>query len=234
MIKFKIVIVLLLFMISAVSASENNEIVDIDNSEILIEEFIEVNDLDFNEFENDDIVENDVIGEDEITPNCYNQEYNHSYLINEPENYYEIENFQYDNYIESLINETLNYDSVLDLNNSHFPPISNYFFNDEMFYINFNSNNIDFSFLSTFKGIDKLILAHEDFIFYNDYCYILTHDVDKNIILSNDKLNTKFAFSINNSIMASGNCFLINFLNSNSFNCLQTFSNFVLIFVNIN
>lgn len=234
MIKFKIVIVLLLFMISAVSASENNEIVNIDNSEILIPEFIEVNDLDFNEFENDDIVENDVIGEDEITPNNYNQEYNHSYIINEPENYYEIENFQYNNYIESLINETLNNNSVLDLNNSHFPSISNYFFYDEMFYINFNSYNMDFSFLSSFKGIDKLILTHEDFIFYNDYCYILTHDVDKNIILSNDKLNTKFAFSINNSIIASENCFLINFLNSNSFNCLQTFSNFVLIFVNIN
>ena len=107
-----------------------------------------------------------------------------------------------------------------------------------------NSNtDLDFeSNLFKFEDIDKFkILTHDDLVFYNDYCHILTHDVDKNIIISCDKLHTKFAFSIDNLIVGSGKAFtyaIFNPIFSNfyllSFSTFQTFSDFVQIFMNIN
>lgn len=204
------IIILTLFLISAVSASDINEVVSIDNSEIQIQESVEVDQLDFEEFEVDDVVENDVVSEDELTPVNCNQVYDNSYIINELENFNEIEHIC----VEVLKNEILNSNTDLD----------------------FNSN------LSKFEDIDKFkILTHDDLIFYNDYCHILTHVVDKNIIISCDKLHTKFAFSIDNLIVGSANTFIYAILNPNfsnfyliSLSSFQTFSYFVQIFMNIN
>jgi len=86
-----IIAILAFFMISAVSASDINETVNSDNIEIQIQEFVEVNQLDLEELKMDDVVENGVISEEEIAPVENNQEYIDSYIINEPENYNEIE-----------------------------------------------------------------------------------------------------------------------------------------------
>lgn len=203
------IIILTLFLISAVSASDVDDVVSIDNSEIQIQESDEVDQLDFEEFEVDDVVENDVVSEEELTP-IYNQEYDNSYIINDLENLNEIEHFC----IEVLKNEILNSNADLD----------------------FESN------LFKFEDIDKFkILTHDDIIFYNDYCHILTHVVDKNIIISCDKLHTKFAFSIDNLIVGSEKAFTYAIFNPNfsnfyllSFSTFQTFSDFVQIFMNIN
>ena len=208
--KFMMIIILTLFLTSAVSASDVDQLVNIDNSEIQIQESVEVDQLDLEEFEVDDVVENDVVSEDELTPINCNQVYDNSYIINELENFNEIEHVC----IEVLKNEILNSNTDLD----------------------FNSN------LSKFEGIDKFkILTHDDLIFYNDYCHILTHAVDKNIIVSTDKLHTKFAFSIDNLIVGSANAFIYTIFNPNfsnfyllSFSTFQTFSDFVQIFMNIN
>ncbi len=255
-----IIVVLTLSLISAVSAVDVDEAVNTDNSEIQIPEvgenqiyeFVEVNQLDFEEFEIDDIVENDVISEDEFTPINYNQEYNDSYIITDTKNLNEIENHQYNNtYIESLINETLSNNTNLDLNNSIIVSF-NFIYNDFFFkeheifiYMNIDSSHktLDFaSNLSKHDDIDKFkILTHEDLIFYNFYCNFLTHDVDKNIFISNDKLHSKFVFSIDNSIVDSTGSFIYYILNPNFSNIFlvslpyfQTFSNFVQIFIDIN
>ena len=204
------IIILTLFLTSAVSASDVDQLVNIDNSEIQIQESVEVDQLDLEEFEVDDVVENDVVSEDELTPINCNQVYDNSYIINELENFNEIEHVC----IEVLKNEILNSNTDLD----------------------FNSN------LSKFEGIDKFkILTHDDLIFYNDYCHILTHAVDKNIIVSTDKLHTKFAFSIDNLIVGSANAFIYTIFNPNfsnfyllSLSTFQTFSDFFQIFMNIN
>ena len=115
--KLMIIAILAFFMISAVSASDIDESVNIDNAEIQIQEFVEVNQLDLEGLKMDDVVENDVVSEGDIAPVENNQEYIDSYIINNPENYNEIENYQYNNtYIESLINETLDNDTRLNLN----------------------------------------------------------------------------------------------------------------------
>ena len=245
-------------MISAVSASDINETVNSDNIEIQIQEFVEVNQFDLEELKIDDVVENDVVSEEEIAPIENNQEYSDSYVINEPENYNEIKNYQYNNsYIEALLNETLNNDTGLDFNN--YLIVSSHIFNDfltdyEVFIcmeLDLCFKTIDFGEnLSEFKQkIDKFkVLAHDDLIFYNNYYHILTHDVEKSIFLSNDKLHTKFAFSIDNSIVGSADGIVgsaygfintilnSNFLNFNLFSlsCFQTFSNFMQIFINFN
>ena len=244
-----IIAILVFFIISAVSASDIDESVNIDNAEIQIQEFVEVNQLDLEELKMDDVVENDVISEGNIAPIENNQEYSYSYIINNPENYNEIENYQYnDTYIESLINETLDNDTRLNLNNSKSVHIYNDFLSDYEVLIcmelDSSFKTIDFGeSLSEFKQeIDKFkVLTHDDLIFYNGYCYILTHDVEKSIVLSNDKLHTKFVFSINNCIVGSADSFIYNILNPNfsnfnlfSLSCFQTFSNFVQIFINFN
>ena len=136
-----IIVVLTLSLISAVSAVDVDEAVNTDNSEIQIPEvgenqiyeFVEVNQLDFEEFEIDDVVENDVISEEKFTPISYNQEYNDSYIITDTKNLNEIENHQYNNtYIESLINETLSNNTNLDLNNSIIVSF-NFIYNDFFF-----------------------------------------------------------------------------------------------------
>ena len=252
--KFMIIILLTFFMISAVSASDIDEVV-IDNPvETQIQEFVEVNQIEIGEeITIDDIVEGDVvIEEDNIAPIKSNHEYNDSYIINSPEDYNEIENGQqqYNNtYVDSLIDETLENVSVSDLNN----PILGSFHISNMLFVNeficcmeldSSLEAIDFSEgLSKFKDeIDKFkVLTHDDLIFYNEYYHILTHDVEKNIVLSDDKLHTKFMFSIDNSIVGSADCFIYGISNSifSNFNllslsCFQTFSNFVQIFININ
>ena len=245
-------------MLPAVSASDIDETVNIDNGEIQVQEFsqneiiefVEVDQIDFEEFQLDDIVVKDVIGEDEPAPINHDQTYNDSYIIKGPENLNEIENHQYNNtYIETLINETLSNDKNLDLNNSVIPSF-NYIFNDfkeyEIFiYLNFDLNHkiIGFaSYLSQFDGIDKFkILAHEDLIYHNDFCNFMTHDVNQNIVMSNDKLHTGFAFSIDNSIVGSAASFKYEILNPNFLNFklfllpfFQTFSDFMQVFIDIN
>ncbi len=250
--KFMIIILFAFFMISAVSASEINETAINDLAESQIHEFIEVNQIDIGEeITIDDIVEKDVvIGEENIAPMKSNYEYNDSYIINSHENYNEIENNQYNNsYIDALINENLDNVTVLELNNSIVVPVyisDNMFMNHFISCMELNSifETIDFGEgLSKFKDeIDKFkVLTHDDLIFYNEYYHILTHDVEKNIVLSDDKLHTKFMFSIDNSIVGSADCFIYGISNSifSNFNllslsCFQTFSNFVQIFININ
>ena len=154
---------------------------------------------------------------------------------------------QYNESFKVLINETFDNDMGNDLNTSIVFHVYtfNYFFNDlEVFIsmkLDLNFETIDFSYnLSKFKEIDKFkVLTHEDLIFYNNYYNILTHDVEKNIVLSDDKLHTKFMFSIDNSIVGSADCFIYNFLDSNfsnfnsfSLSCFHTFSDFVQIFIN--
>ncbi len=259
MIKYMILIILTLFTVSAVSASDIDEIVNIDNTEIQVQEFSEiqisefgeVNQLDFEECEVDDVVENDVISEDEFAPIKNGQMYSDSYIIDGPENFNEIENNQYNNtYIETLINETLSNDTNLDLNNSailSFNHIFNGLFNEYEIFIYLNLDlshkNIDFaSNLSQFDAIDKFkILTHEDLIFHNVYCNFMTHDVDKNIFISNDKLHSEFAFSIDNSIVGSADSLIYEISNPNfsnfklfSLSFFQTFSNFVQVFIDIN
>ena len=84
--------------------------------------------------------------------------------------------------------------------------------------------NMEFSFgfasyLSQFDGIDKFkILAHEDLIYHNDFCNFITHEVDQNIVMSNDKLHTGFVFSIDNSIEGNAASFIHEILNSNFLN----------------
>lgn len=247
--KFMIIIILTLFMVSAVSASDIEELVNVENDEIQIQEFAEVDQLDFEECEMDDVVENDVVSEVEFAPNN-DQEYIDSYIINDPKNFNEIENHQYNNtYIETLINQTLTNNTNFDLNN---PIVSYHIFNDfpneyEVFIcMNIDSSHKTIgsaSILSGFDGIDKFkILTHDDLIFYNHYFHILTHDVEKNIIIiDNDKLHNKFVFSIDNSIAGSADSFIYDILNPNFSNfylfsmfSFQTFSNFVQIFININ
>ena len=108
---------------------------------------------------------------------------------------------QYNESFKVLINETFDNDMGNDLNTSIVFHVYtfNYFFNDlEVFIsmkLDLNFETIDFSYnLSKFKEIDKFkVLTHEDLIFYNNYYNILTHDVEK-IILSIDKLHSKFVF----------------------------------------
>lgn len=245
-------------MVPAVSASDIDEVVNSDNAEIQVQgvaenqiyEFDEVNQLDFEECKVDDVVGNDVVSEDEFAPIKYNQGYNDSYIINNPENFNEIENHQYNNsYIEALINETFSNNTNFDLNNSISVTYSifNDLFNEyEIFiYLNFDLSHKTIGFasnLSEFEGIDKFkILAHEDLIFHNVYCHFMIHDVDKNIFISNDKLHTKFVFSIDNSIAGDSDSFMYIILNPNfsnfnlfPFSSFQTFSNFVQIFIDIN
>jgi hypothetical protein len=238
-------------MISTVSASEIDEAVISDYAEAKIQEFAEVNQIDVGEeITVDDIVESDVvIGEDNHAPTKYNQEYNDdSCIINNPESYNEIENNQYnDTNIKALIVETWDNDTNLDLND---PIVSVHIFND--FLDNFEvicCMKLDSSFktihfshdLSNFKNeINKFkVLTHEDLIFYNNYYNVLTSDVEKCIISSSDKLHTKFAFSIDNSVVGGADSFIYNILNSNfsnfnsfSLSCFHTFSDFVQIFIN--
>lgn len=247
-----IIILFAFFMISAVSASEINETAINDLAESQIHEFIEVNQIDIGEeITIDDIVEKDVvIGEENIAPMKSNYEYNDSYIINSHENYNEIENNQYnDTNIKALIVETWDNDTNLDLHDSI---VSVHIFND--FLDNFEvicCMKLDSSFkiihfshdLSNFKNeINKFkVLTHEDLIFYNNYYNVLTSDVEKCIISSSDKLHTKFAFSIDNSVVGGADSFIYNILNSNfsNFNSFllsffQTFSNFAIIFINTN
>ena len=202
-------------MLPAVSASDIDETVNIDNGEIQVQEFsqneiiefVEVEQIDFEEFRLDDIVVKDVIGEDEPAPINHDQTYNDSYIIKGPENLNEIENHQYNNtYIETLINETLSNDTNLDLNNSLIPSF-NYIFNDFkeygiFIYLNFDLSHktIGFaSYLSQFDGIDKFkILAHEDLIYHNDFCnFIIDNSIEGNAasfiheILNSNFLNFK-------------------------------------------
>ncbi|WP_058738208.1 hypothetical protein [Methanobrevibacter millerae] len=245
--KFMIIILFAFFMISAVSASEIDEAVFSDHAEVKIQEFAKVNQIDVGEeITVDDIVEDDVvIGEDNHAPTKYNQEYNDC-IINNPESYNEIENNQY-NYtnIKALIVETWDNDTNLDLHDSI---VSVHIFND--FLDNFEvicCMKLDSSFkiihfshdLSNFKNeINKFkVLTHEDLIFYNNYYNVLTSDVEKCIISSSDKLHTKFAFSIDNSVVGGADSFIYNILNSNfsnfnsfSLSFFQTFSNFAIIF----
>lgn len=69
----------------------------------------------------------------------------------------------------------------------------------------------------------------------------MTHDVDQNIVMSNDKLHTGFAFSIDNSIVGSAASFKYEILNTNFLNFklfslpfFQTFSDFMQVFIDIN
>ena len=250
--KFMIIILFAFFMISAVSASEIDEAVFSNHAEAKIQEYAEVNHIDVGEeitvddIVEDDIVEDDiVIREDKSAPINSNPEYNDSYIINNPESYNEIENNKYnDTYNDVLIYENLEND--VNLNN---PIVSVYIFS------NFPDNyevticmKIDISFrhidftrnLSKFKDeIDKFkVLTHEDLIFYNHYYQVLTHDVEESTILSN-KLHTKFAFFIDNSIVDSEDALIYNFLKSTfsnfnlfSLSSFQTFSNFAITFIN--
>ena len=64
-----------------------------------------------------------------------------------------------------------------------------------------------------FKKSD--ILTHDILAFYNNYCHVLTHAVNKDIILSNEKLNSEFAYCIDNSIVGISNDLSNTVLNSN-------------------
>ncbi|MBQ9025575.1 MAG: hypothetical protein IJ104_04250 [Methanobrevibacter sp.] len=234
--KFLIIIVLTLFMVSVAYASDvDDDSVNMDNEEIQILDFIEVNKLDFEESNLEDVVDNNIISEDEIAPVKSNQEYNDSYIIDESKNYHKIENYQHNC---SFINETLDNDTDLEFNNITITVsihIFNNFFSKHDVFICMNLDSsfktMDFSHnLSKFKQIDKFNVLTYDLIFYNDYCNFLIHDVDVDMLISSDKLHTDYAFSIDNSIIGSNSNSIYNILSSN-FSSFQTFSNFDQIFI---
>ena len=232
MMNFKIkimIIILTLFMLQAVSASDIDESVNIEINDIGVDEIIEVYEVgetSFSSEEDDnetvealyspiddvDEVEDSIDLMDEYS----HQEYNNSHIIETYEKSLEVKSdeHQYNNtYIKELLDDSLD---NISFSNSNGTAIESYhllsdFSNDyEVFiWMKFDSilrsseyEGCEFKF-DIFEEYD--IFTHDFLIFYNHYCHILTHAVNKNVILCNDKLNSRFVFCIDNSILGNAN-----------------------------
>lgn len=229
-IKIKIMIIIFtLFMLQAVSASDIDESVNIEINDISVDEIIEVYEVGETSFSSEgddnetvealyspiydvDEVEDSIDLMDEFS----HQEYNNSHIIETYEKSFEVKSdkHQYNNtYIKELLDHSLDNISFL---NSNGTVIESYHL-----YSNFLSNNelsIWMKFESTLQSSEYEecefkfdifeeynIFTHDFLIFYNHYCHILTHAVNENVILSNDKLNSRFVFCIDNSILGKAN-----------------------------
>lgn len=234
--KFIIIFALTLFMIHAVSASEAYETVSLNNNEVIVEEVCteEIPEVYRKEDsllsieETESTIDNTDITMDN-NPCC--PEYNNYNTINyNEEKSFNIEFFevkycenQYNkSYIDYIMNDALGIDSDFGLNETTGSSV--YIFNDFVTeYEVFNCIKLDESFefrdfsrsfrLYEFKEFN--ILTHDILKFYNKYCHVLTHIVNEDIILGNDKLNSKFAYCIDNSIVGNANNLSNKILDSN-------------------
>ena len=221
-IKFMIII-LTLFMLQAVSASDIDESVNIEINDDCVGEIIEV-DVGETSFSSDDDETVDIPFSpiDEVDDSIdlmdeyYHQEYNNSYIIETYEKSFEAESSEHQ-YINTHVKEVLG-DS---LDNNFFSNLSGTAIESYHLSGNFLSNyevSIWMKFESSlqsseyegrafkfdiFEGYD--IFTHDFLIFHNNYCNVLTHVVNKNVILCNDKLNSRFVFCIDNSILGNAN-----------------------------
>ncbi len=223
------IIILTLFMLQAVSASDIDESVNIEISDIGIDEITEVYEIGETSFscddyadETDEIIYSPIDDVDEVDDSIdimdefSNQEYNNSYIIETYEKSFDVKSsrHQYNNtYIKELLDDSLNNISFSNLNGTaiesyHFYGdfLSNY---EVSIWMKFESilqsseyEGCEFKF-DIFEEHD--IFTHDFLIFYNHYCHILTHDLNKNVILCNDKLNSRFVFCIDNSILGNAN-----------------------------
>ena len=216
-IKFLIIIALSLFMIQAVSASDdvvsapNNEVVnDVSHdvvSDVVVEEISEV----YGD-EADDSICDDILY---VVEDSYPQDYNNSdIIIYSYEKSFEIENSenQYNNtYIEEILVDSLN--SPDDLNYTGYiscHKVDNFLSDgdisirmiSEFDFETYDLSRCELKF-DEFNPYD--LLLHDILIFINHNAHVLVHAVNKDISFCNDKLNSKFVFCIDNSIVGSAN-----------------------------
>ena len=225
-IKYMIMIVLAIFMIQAVSASGINETVNADMHEIIIdevtiEETTQITNINERSMDDIDECENTF---NKVTSEYIHPESNNS-NINSFEKSFEVEissNHYDETYFDHVLNDSLSIDLDSDLNVT--TPTSIYMdfdFNNEfevlicikLGYI-FESYDLDRCVFKVYEFKKSNILTHDILAFYNNYCHVLTHAVNKDIILSNDKLNSEFAYCIDNSIVGIANDLSKNVSNS--------------------
>lgn len=225
-IKYMIMIVLAIFMIQAVSASGINETVNTDMHEIIIdevtiEETTQITTINERSMDDIDECENTF---NKVTSEYIRPESNNS-NINSFEKSFEVEisSNHYDKtYFDYVLNDSLSIDLDSDLNVT--TPTSIYMdfdFNNEfevlicikLGYI-FESYDLDRCVFKFYEFKKFNILIHDILAFYNNFCHVLTHAVNKDIILSNDKLNSEFAYCIDNSIVGFANDLSKNVSNS--------------------
>ncbi len=215
-------------MLQVVSACDINESVNIEINDVCVDEIIEVYEVGerlFSSNEGSDERDETLyspIGIDEVNDSIdlmdesSHQEYNNSFIIETYEKSFEVKKheLQYNNaYIKELLDDSLDNISFSNLSGtviesyhlySYF--LSNY---EVPIWIKFESSlqsseykRCEFKF-DIFEEYD--IFTHDFLIFYNHYCHILTHAVNQNVILCNDKLNSRFVFCIDNSILGNAN-----------------------------
>lgn len=217
-IKFLIIIALSFLMIQAVSASDdvvsapNNEVV----TDVVVDEIIEVYGddetiLSLEGDEEDDSAYDDLYVAEDSYPQYYNDS---DIIINYYEKSLEVENSknQYNNtYIMEILVDSLN--STGDLNYTEFISchIVDNFLSDAEISIcmilenEFNEDDLSCCGFKLEKFDENNILTHDILIFNNIPANVLVHAVNKNTLLCNDKLNSKFVFCIDNSIVGSAN-----------------------------
>ena len=232
-IKFLIIIALSLFMIQAVSASD--DVVSAPNNEVVNDVSYDVVSASNDEVVNDvsydvvsDIVVDEVIEEYEddednsiyddilcVDEDSYPQDYNDSdIMINSYEKSFEIENSQnqYNNaYIEECLVDSFNIPNGLNYTEEISCQIVDNFLSDgdisirmisEFDFETYDLSRCEFKF-DEFNPYD--LLLHDILIFNNHNAHVLVHAVDKDISFCNDKLNSKFVFCIDYSIVGSAN-----------------------------
>ena len=225
-IKYMIMIVLAIFIIQAVSASGINETVNADMHEIIIdevtiEETTQITTINERSMDDIDECENTF---NKVTSEYIHPESNNS-NINSFEKSFEVEissNHYDETYFDYVLNDSLSIDLDSDLNVT--TPTSIYMdfdFNNEfevlicikLGYI-FESYDFGRCVFKVYEFKKSDILIHDILAFYNNYCHVLTHAVNKDVVLSKDKLNSKFAYCIDNSIVGIANDLSKNVSNS--------------------
>lgn len=200
-IKKFLIIILTLFIAQVAYASDINETVNVDISDVVTEEIIEIPEKNEITLFLDDINESDIITGDIIDKDSYCLENNNLDKLKFNEKSFDVENNKYnETYIENILNDTLSDDSEYNLNTTI--PASYHIFTDflikyEVFIFmkldaTIKSMDLDrciFKF-NEFEEFDKI--THDFLTFYNDYCNVLIHAVNENIIICSDKLNSKF------------------------------------------
>lgn len=226
-IKYMIMIVLAIFMIQEVSASGINETVNADMHEIIIdevtiEETTQITTINERSMDDIDECENTF---NKVTSEYIRPESNNS-KINYFEKSFEVEissNHYNKTYSDYVVNDSLSIDLDSDLNVTTPAPI----YIDSDFNIEyealiciklgciFESYDLDRCVFKFYEFKKFNILTHDLLAFYNNFCHVLTHAVNKDVVLSKDKLNSKFAYCIDNSIVGISNDLSNTVLNSN-------------------
>ena len=232
--KFIIFLILALFIINAAYAFDIEKTADIEINDD-VNEIVEVTKIDGISLAVDDIDNSEIIFEDSNY-----QGHNDSNIIKTYESFEveEVENFNQYNYtyIEDILNHTLSDHFGYSLNNTAYVSfhIFNNFLNNYEVFICMKLDAIfktkDFSrcIFKFYEYKEFNIITHDVLAFYNDYCYVLTHAVNEDIIQCSDKLNTNAAFSIDNSIVGLSNNLSTHVFYSNLiliFNSMSFFQN---------